>query len=160
MADKAESSGRPSRAGSDNHQEQGGEGFSGNSRETFVTLVERVEELMGAVEWLKTDQARKGAYQHHDELNELLSSMEKVSRIIEEARKGWSIPLGDHTPAAELPPGQGSEITSLLGEVDRAILSWTGDRAVLKGGEIKRVHDAVKRMEQEVRRGIESFKRV
>ena len=161
MADKAKSPCQPSTAGRGHDGEQGSAAFSKNSLEACVSTVERLEELMGAVAWLKTDQARKGAYQNQDELNELLTSMERVSRIMEEARKGWPSQLGKGDPsAAGSSPSPKDGLASLLDEVDRAILSLTADRLVLKGGEIERIRNGVERMEQEIQKRIDSLKEV
>jgi len=50
----------------------------------------RLDELLGMVEWLKTDQAKKGALKHLTEIDGLSRHLEKVSRSIAFASRGYT----------------------------------------------------------------------
>jgi hypothetical protein len=50
----------------------------------------RLDELLGMVEWLKTDQVKKGALKYLTEIDGLSRHLEKVSRMIGLASRGYA----------------------------------------------------------------------
>ncbi|MBW1731164.1 MAG: hypothetical protein JRJ75_09775 [Deltaproteobacteria bacterium] len=50
----------------------------------------RLDELIGLVEWIKTDQAKKGGWKKIKDLEELSRDLETASRMIERAARGYS----------------------------------------------------------------------
>lgn len=115
--------------------------FSGTTgSRKYTRVVERLEELLGAIEWLKTDQARKGGYRFRDELNGLMSSMEKLLQTMEELSK-----------TRTFLDNVGGNLSRLLRQVEAEIQSLTADRVAINGTEIESVRAILKQMEQEVR---------
>ncbi len=49
-----------------------------------------LDDLLGRVEWLKTDHAKKGALKHLTEIDGLSRHLERVSRTIELASRGYT----------------------------------------------------------------------
>lgn len=55
-----------------------------------MQLSERLDRLLGNIEWLKTDLAKKGAIRHIQPVEDLSRHVEKVSRMFEFAPRGYS----------------------------------------------------------------------
>jgi hypothetical protein len=117
-------------------------------------MVERLEELLGTVQWLRTDQARKGAYRHDVELRTLLASMEELLTVMEElpGRQQELSEEGDRSDP-ESATSLENDLDYRLHEMDTAIQALSGDRAVIRKEEIGRLSKMVQRMERRVRNG-------
>ena len=50
----------------------------------------RLDELLGVLEWLKTDQAKKGGWKRLKPIDDLSRDIEKVSRLVERAERGYA----------------------------------------------------------------------
>jgi hypothetical protein len=55
-----------------------------------MQISRKLDELLGMVEWLKTDQAKKGVLKHLTEIDGLSRHLEKLSRTIEFASRGYT----------------------------------------------------------------------
>jgi hypothetical protein len=55
-----------------------------------IRICRKLDELLGMVEWLKTDQAKKGGLKHLTEIDGLSRHLERVSRTIELAPRGYT----------------------------------------------------------------------
>lgn len=55
-----------------------------------MQLSERLNRLLGDIEWLKTDLTKKGAFRHIQPVEDLSRHVEKVSRTLEFAPRGYS----------------------------------------------------------------------
>jgi hypothetical protein len=55
-----------------------------------MQISRKLDELLGAVEWLKADQAKKAALKHLTEIDGLSRHLERVSRSIEFASRGYT----------------------------------------------------------------------
>ncbi|MBW2022540.1 MAG: hypothetical protein JRI39_05585 [Deltaproteobacteria bacterium] len=54
-----------------------------------VEISRRLDELIGVLEWVKTDQLKKGGWKRVKDLEDLQVDLEKASRIIERAASGF-----------------------------------------------------------------------
>jgi len=55
-----------------------------------MELSERLDQLLGRTEWLKTDLAKKGAIKHIQRVEDVSRHLEKVSRMLEFASRGYT----------------------------------------------------------------------
>jgi hypothetical protein len=55
-----------------------------------MRICRKLDELLGMVEWLKTDQTKKGVLKHLTEIDGLSRHLERVSRTIELASRGYT----------------------------------------------------------------------
>jgi hypothetical protein len=55
-----------------------------------MQICRKLDELLGMVEWLKTDQVKKGALKYLTEIDGLSRHLERVSRTIEVASRGYT----------------------------------------------------------------------
>jgi hypothetical protein len=55
-----------------------------------MQICRKLDELLGMVEWLKTDQVKKGALKNLTEIDGLSRHLERVSRTIEVASRGYT----------------------------------------------------------------------
>ena len=67
-----------------------------SDKELRMQLSRRLDEYLGSIEWLKTDQARKGNYKRLNELEDLSRHLEKVSRMVQFESRGYSPLFADH----------------------------------------------------------------
>lgn len=119
-----------------------------------VGLARRMDELLGAIEWLKTDQAKKGAYKHLGEIEDLSRHMEKVSRMLETAARGYA-PVFSQSPVDEETLARlhafDKGFWGLLEEVAGLVSAMTADRAVPAGPEISDLRALIAKMEKRIR---------
>ncbi len=54
-----------------------------------VEVSRRLDELIGVLEWVKTDQLKKGDWKRIKDLEDLERDLEKASRLIERAARGY-----------------------------------------------------------------------
>jgi hypothetical protein len=119
-----------------------------------VALARRMEEHLGAIEWLKTDQAKKGAYKRMREIEDLSRHMEKVSRLLENAMRGYAPVLArsrvdEETLRRVYAFDQG--FWGLMEEVSGLVGAMTKDRAVPEAAEIDGLRDLLSKMESRIR---------
>jgi hypothetical protein len=55
-----------------------------------MQIARKLDELFGMVEWLKADQAKKGALKHLTEIDGLSRHLERISRTVEFASRGYT----------------------------------------------------------------------
>ena len=54
-----------------------------------VEVSRRLDELIGVLEWIKTDQLKKGGWKRIKDLEDLERDLEKASKIVERAARGY-----------------------------------------------------------------------
>ncbi len=54
-----------------------------------VELSRKLDELVGIMEWIKTDQLKKGGWKRIKDLEDLERDLEKASKVIERAARGY-----------------------------------------------------------------------
>jgi hypothetical protein len=122
-------------------------------------MVKRLEELVGAVEWLRTNQAKKGAYRGQGELEDLMAALEKLWSGMDELLKGMGDSSGGPSGAAEPLDGEEGELNTLFQQVDKAIQGLIGDRVVVTGEKIRPIQAEIGRMDDAVRKRIHILNR-
>jgi hypothetical protein len=114
-------------------------------KQVRMTLSRRLDEALGIVEWLKTDQAKKGVIQGIQLLEDLTRHVEKVSRVMEFAPRGYAA-LFDEWQVDERTLG------GLL-EFDKAMMGFVTEvegaiREMAAKGEVPQVSDVARVREQ------------
>ena len=116
-------------------------------------IAKKLDELLGAVEWLKTDQAKKGAYKHLKAMDDLARDLEKLSRMIEMAARGYA-PVFAQWKADEDSLMRlyrhDLGMWDLVAEVEMEIERITRDRAIPKTDEIEEIRLLLRRLEKMV----------
>ncbi|HIC85924.1 MAG TPA: hypothetical protein EYP06_06475 [Desulfobacterales bacterium] len=117
------------------------------------SIVKKLDELLGAVEWLKTDQGRKGAYKHLKAMEDLGEDLEKLSRLIETSARGYA-PLFDQWRADQESLVRlyrhDLGIWDLVAEIEYEVEKITAERAMPKSREIEEIRLLLKRLEMMV----------
>jgi hypothetical protein len=119
-----------------------------------VGLARRVDELLGAIEWLKTDLAKKGAYKRMREMEDLSRHMEKVSRLLDTAVRGYAPVFSEKsvdeetlTRVYEFDKG----FWGLVDEVSGVVGAITQDRAFPGEELVAGLRDLLSKMEKRIR---------
>ena len=125
-----------------------------SDKELRLRLGKRLAEQLGLVEWLKTDQAKKGAFKHLTALEDLTRHLEKVSRMIENASRGYAPLFSDRRVDEDALNRLFEYDKSLcdgLSEMDRTIKAMTAERALPDSEEIRNVRRQLNHMEKAVK---------
>ncbi len=126
-------------------------------READHALRERIsrklDEFLGAVEWLKTDQAKKGGYKHLKAIDDLSRDLEKLSRLIETAARGWAPVFAqwkaDEDSLARL-YRHDLGMWDLVSDIQEEIEKITAERAIPRSEKIEEIRAILRRLERMV----------
>lgn len=123
-------------------------------KELRMRLSRRLDDLLGSLECFKTDQAKKGAYKHLKEVDDLSRHMEKVSRLLQFAPRGYAgVFAGEHVGRDKL--NQLFEfdkgLLDILSELECSIQELTSKGAVVKGEELGGVRSRLGHMEKKIK---------
>lgn len=98
-----------------------------------MQLSERLDRLLGNIEWLKTDLAKKGAIRQIQPVEDLSRHVEKVSRMFEFAPRGYS-PLFSRKQVDEEALNRiykyDEKLSGLIEEIEKSIGEMTEAREV------------------------------
>ncbi|MBW1924444.1 MAG: hypothetical protein JRJ35_13320 [Deltaproteobacteria bacterium] len=119
-----------------------------------MALGRRLDDALGKIEWLKTDQAKKGALLRLKDLDDLTRHLEKVSRLLEYAPRGYA-PLFAQREVDEDTLGELLErdrsLTDLVSRVEGAVEAMTAERAVPTAEEVEGVRTFLSQIEQRLK---------
>jgi hypothetical protein len=114
-------------------------------------LRDGLDDLIGEMEWIKTDQAKKGARKHLDGLERLSLAMERMSRRIESSLKG-DVPLLNSRRLKDSVLSQlfgyDQKLVDSFSAVAAAVQDLTKEQAVPRGEALDRIHERIKGMEK------------
>jgi hypothetical protein len=123
-------------------------------KELRLSICRRLDDLLGRAEWVKTDLAKKGALKHVGELEALSRQMEKVSRMLETASRGYAPFFAsrkvDRDALTRLLEYDKSLLTSLT-ELEKAMETLTEERAAPIPEEISGIRERLRVMEKQVK---------
>jgi hypothetical protein len=119
-----------------------------------VQISQKLDELLGMVEWLKTDQVKKGALKHLTEIDGLSRHLEKLSRFIELAARGYT-PLFSQEPFDEDGLARLFDfdrgLLAGVAEVEALVVGLTGKGAVLTSEGVATVRKQVNQLEEKMK---------
>jgi hypothetical protein len=118
-----------------------------------MELSERLDQLLGRAEWLKTDLARKRAITHIQRIEDVTRQLEKVSRMLEFAPRGYA-PLFSRKQideeALERIYGYDKALTGLVKEIEDVIIAMTETGEIPSEEEVARVRKMLSDMERRI----------
>ncbi|MBW2024771.1 MAG: hypothetical protein JRI90_05150 [Deltaproteobacteria bacterium] len=100
----------------------------------------RLDELIGLVEWIKTDQAKKGGWKKIKDLEELSRDLETASRMIERAARGYSGVFDDE------------DMWRLIDPIEEAIRAFTEKGNIPEPEKIKAIRKSVLALQDKVKK--------
>jgi len=96
-----------------------------------MKLSATLDQLLGRAEWLKTDLAKKGAFKHIQRVEDVTRQLEKASRMLEFASRGYA-PLFSHIQVDEEALDRiyvfDKALTELVQEIEDAVIEMTEAR--------------------------------
>ena len=124
-------------------------------RETDKTLrmelSARLDQLLGRTEWLKTDLAKKGAIKHIQGVEDISRQLEKLSRMLDFASRGYA-PLFSHSPvdeeALDRLYAHDKALTELVKEIEDVVTGMTEVRETPGEGKKSRVQEMLVDLER------------
>ena len=123
------------------------------SKELAIRVSTRLDELLGMIEWLKTDQVNKGGRKNIRNLDDLSIHMEKISRKMESVSKEESLqPENKKMNRSALNEilEHGRGIADLLSNIEGAVEGITGDKAVPESNDISNIQKMLGLMESRI----------
>ncbi len=118
-----------------------------------MELSGRLDQLLGRTEWLKTDLAKKRAIKHIQRIEDVTRQLEKVSRVLEFAPRGYA-PLFSRKQideeALDRIYGYDKALTGLVKEIEDAIMTMTEAGEIPSEEEIARVREMLSDMERRI----------
>lgn len=111
------------------------------------SVAESLDMLLGTVEWLKTDQLKKGSKIFIKDLEELSFRIEKISKTLSDKD-------GDEAPSTAGAEGKmkkySDTLVSSARQVGKIFQKIAGDRSVPRKEDIKKINDLLGKMENEL----------
>ena len=118
-----------------------------------MELSDRLDQLLGRTEWLKTDLARKRAIKHIQRVEDVTRQLEKASRMLEFAARGYA-PLFSRKQvdeaALERIYGYDKALTGLVKEIEDAIMAMTEAGEVPAEEEMTRAREMLLDLERRI----------
>lgn len=118
-----------------------------------MELSESLDQLLGRTEWLKTDLAKKGAIKHIQRVEDVSRHLEKVSRMLEFASRGYS-PLFSRKQVNEEALDRiytyDKALVELVKEIEAAVIGMTEDRAMPSENKMNHVRQMLSNLERQV----------
>ena len=124
-----------------------------NFKELLIMVGERLDELLGFIEWLKTDQLKKGGRRNTRNLDDLSIQMEKVSRKMESIAGGQKLRQEDEKssdPDSYDAREHDRSIVDLLSNLEKAVKGITGESPLPEGNDIGDIQKMLALMESRV----------
>jgi len=119
-----------------------------------VHLVERLDQAMGTIEWLKTDLIKKRSFEGAAEMDDLSNHVERLSRIIESPSEDYSAALGSED-VEEMTLHELFEfdraLKELLGEMESGIREMTTESRISNLEDVKKIGKILANMEQKAK---------
>ena len=131
------------------------------SKELAIRVSARLDELLGFIEWLKTDQVKKDSRKNTRNLDDLSIHMEKISRKMESvSREKWPQSEDEKINGSALNEVLEHErgIVDLLSSIEEAVKGITGEKAVPGSDDISNIQKMLGLMENRIKER-ESFLR-
>ncbi len=123
-------------------------------KELALRVSAQLDELLGLIEWLKTDQVKKGRRKNIQNLDDLSSHMEKISRKMESVSREERQQPGDEemnesvlNEILEYDRG----IVELLSNIEDAVKGIAGEKAVPASDDIYNIQKMLGLMERRVK---------
>ncbi len=127
-----------------------------------VEISRRLDELLGVVEWIKTDQAKKGGWKHLNMLEDLSRDIEKVSRLIERAERGYASVFDETKTVTEKTLDLVYEYDKALVEdvdyIEEQIQQMTKSGTVPEETKVKEVREKIRTLEKKINGRKDVFK--
>jgi hypothetical protein len=124
------------------------------SKELAIKVSARLDELLGLIEWLKTDQLKKDSRKKTQNLDDLSIHMEKISRKMEsvsrEERPQSEEEAMNESALNEIIENDGV-IVDLLSNIEEAVKEITGEKAVPGSDDINNIQKMLGLMESRIR---------
>lgn len=124
------------------------------AKEPAIRVRARLDELLGLIEWLKTDQAKKGGLKNIQDLDELSMHMEKISRKMESVSREER-PQSEDEKMNESALNEILEydrgIVDLLSSIEEAVKGITGEKAVPGSNDISNIQKMLGLMESRIK---------
>ncbi|MBW2616255.1 MAG: hypothetical protein JRD02_08795 [Deltaproteobacteria bacterium] len=124
------------------------------AKEPAIRVSARLDELLGLIEWLKTDQAKKGGRKNIQNLDDLAVHVEKISRQMESvSREERPLPENEKVdgPALNEIFEYDRGIADLLLKIESAVKGITGEKAVPGSGDISNIRKMLGLMESRIK---------
>jgi hypothetical protein len=124
------------------------------SRELAIKVNAKIDELLGFIEWLKTDQLKKGGRKNIENLDDLSNYMEKVSRKMESAAgEEWVQRENEKANASDLKElvEHDEVIVDLLSKIEEAVKGITGERPLPGSDDISNIQKMLALMESRIK---------
>jgi len=115
----------------------------------------RLDELLGLIEWLKTDQVKKGGRKNFQDLDYLSIHVEKISRKMESvSREERPRPENEKMNEPELNEILECDrgILDLLSNIEEGVKRITGEKAVPGSGDISNIREMLELMESRIKK--------
>ncbi|MBW1705871.1 MAG: hypothetical protein JRJ86_12005 [Deltaproteobacteria bacterium] len=132
-----------------------------DAKEPAIRVCTRLDELLGLIEWLKADQAKKGGLKNIQDLDELSMHMEKISRKMESVSRE-EMPQSEDGKMNESALNEILEydrgIVDLLLSIEETVKGITGEKAVPESNDISNIQKMLGLMENRIKER-ESFLR-
>jgi hypothetical protein len=132
-----------------------------SDKELRMKVSRLLDEHLGAVEWVKTDQAKKGSFGRMKELDDLSRHLEKVSRMIEFESRGYAPVFAEKVvdeAALKRLFEHDRGIWDLVAEIGHGIQAFTEDRSVPEGTEIGHLRERLNQVEKRIKERASVFK--
>ncbi len=117
-------------------------------------LSERLDQAIGAIEWLKTDLIKKRSFERAEEMDELSNLVEKLSRFVEASWKDRLGALGSEEVEErtlhklfELDRA----LIELVGETESGIREMTTESLIPNPEDVKKIGEILANMEQKAK---------
>jgi hypothetical protein len=123
------------------------------SKETSIRVSARLDELLGLIEWLKTDQVKKDSRKNTQNLDDLSMHMEKISRKMESVSREDRPQSEDgkmNESALNKITGHDRGIVDLLSNIEEAVKGITAEKAVPGSDDISNIQKMVGLMESRI----------
>ena len=123
------------------------------SKELAIRVSARLDELLGFIEWLKTDQVKKDSRKNTQNLDDLSIHIEKISRKMEfvsrEERPQSEDEKMNESALNEIIE-QDRGIVDLLSNIEEAVKGITGEKAVPGSDDISNIQKTVVLLESRI----------
>ena len=115
------------------------------------TVRHRLEDLLGNLEWLKVDQAKKGGWKVREEVEEISSRMERIAEKLEgEGTGGQPQAFAEEEVHGKRRSESDAELLKLLDAMEERISRMSGKQVVPGQGDMEALRELIHTMDERV----------